>query len=200
MKVILGEQQAHQLRAISLSNDTVKNQILDMSENILLQVVTAVKSSPVYSLQLDESTDVASCSQFLVHVHYLDREVMNEEYLFSEPVATTTRREDISKILEAFLIEQGLSWEALVGLYTDEALSMIGCKSSFKAFVKNVAPYVSFTDCMIHCYTLAMKSLSPGLQEVLTNLISIFENLKCFNPSIIMFSIITFSLPFKAIK
>ena len=66
-----------------------------MNEDILLQVVTAVKNSPVYSLQLDESTDVASCSQLLVYVRYLDSEIMKEEYLFSEPLTTTTRGKEI---------------------------------------------------------------------------------------------------------
>ena len=82
-----------------------------MSNDILLQVVSAPKSSPVYSLQLDESTDVASCSQLLVYVRYLDGEAMKEEYLFSEPLATTTRGEDVFRMLEAFLIKHELGWE-----------------------------------------------------------------------------------------
>ncbi|XP_076348017.1 protein FAM200C-like [Tachypleus tridentatus] len=144
-----------------------------MNEDILLQVVTAVKSSPVYSLQLDESTDVASCSQLIVYIHYRDREVMKEGYLFSEPVATTTRGEDIFKILETFLLKHGLSWEALVGLCTNGAPSMIGCKSGFKAFVKNVALHVIFTHYMIHRYALAMKTLPLG--EVLTDVVKVVD-------------------------
>ncbi|XP_068229447.1 protein FAM200C-like [Palaemon carinicauda] len=121
-----------------------------MSDDIMLQVVAAVRCSPVYSLQLDESTDVASCSQLIVYVRYLDVEVMKEEYLFSEPLATTTRRKDIFKILEAFLLKHELGWDALVGVCTYEAPSMAGCKSGFKTFVKNAAPHVSFTHCMLH--------------------------------------------------
>ncbi|XP_076314931.1 protein FAM200C-like [Tachypleus tridentatus] len=176
-KAILEEQQAHQLRTISLSNDTVKSRI-STSEDILLQVVIAMKSSHVHSLQLDESTDVASCSQLIVYVRYPDREVMKEEYLFSEPVATTTRREDIFKILETFLLKHGLSWEALIGLCTDGALSMIGCRSGFKAFVKNVAPHFSFTHCMIRRYALAMKTLPLGLQEVLTDVVKVVNDIR----------------------
>ncbi|XP_055491352.1 protein FAM200C-like [Leucoraja erinacea] len=47
-KLVLGEQQSNKFRQISLSNDTVKSQISDMSDDILLQVVSGVKSSPVY--------------------------------------------------------------------------------------------------------------------------------------------------------
>ena len=41
-KLILREQQANKLQAISLSNDMVRSRISEMSEDILLQVVTAV--------------------------------------------------------------------------------------------------------------------------------------------------------------
>ncbi|XP_055489425.1 lipoxygenase homology domain-containing protein 1-like [Leucoraja erinacea] len=93
--------------------EQVKSRISYMSNDILLQVVSAVKSSPVYSLQLDESKDVASCSQLLVYVCYLDGEVMKEEDLFSEPLATTTRGEDVFRMLEA-LIKHELGWERFV--------------------------------------------------------------------------------------
>ena len=44
---------------------------------------------------------------------------------------------------------------------------MIGDKSGFKGLVTNVAPHVSFTHCLIHCFALAMKTLPSGLQEIL---------------------------------
>ena len=120
-----------EIEAISISNDTVKSRISDLSEDILLQVVAAVKSSPVYSLQLDESTDVASCSQLFVYVRYFEGEVMREKYLFLDTLATTTRGQDVFRILEAFLLKYWLGWVALVGLCTDGAPSLIGCTSGF---------------------------------------------------------------------
>lgn len=92
-----------------------------MSEDILLQVVVAVKSSPVYARQLNESTDVALCSQLLVYIRYLDGDAMKEEYLFLQPFATTTREEDVFRILEALLLKHELGWESIVGLHTDGA-------------------------------------------------------------------------------
>ncbi|XP_068205311.1 protein FAM200C-like [Palaemon carinicauda] len=55
---------------------------------------------------------------------------------------------------------------------------MAGCKSGFKAFVKNAAPNVSFTHCMLHRYALAMKTLPPGLQEVLTDVVKIVNHIR----------------------
>ena len=118
-KLVLGEQQSNKFRQISLSNDTIKSRIWDMSGDILLQAVRNVKNSPVYSLQLDELTNVASCSQLLVYVRYLDGEALKEEYLFSEPLVTTTRGEDVFRMLETIIIKHELGWERLVGLCTE---------------------------------------------------------------------------------
>ncbi|XP_076041914.1 uncharacterized protein LOC143025790 [Oratosquilla oratoria] len=86
--------------------------------------------------------------------------VMKEEYLSAEPLATTTRGEDIFKILEAFLLKHELGWKALVGVCTDESPTT-GCKSGFKAFVKNVALHISFIHCVIH----RTNALVPGFKD-----------------------------------
>ncbi|XP_055499359.1 protein FAM200C-like [Leucoraja erinacea] len=103
---------------------------------------------------------------------------MKEEYLFSEPLATTTRGKDVFRMLEAFLIKHELGWERLVGVCTDGAPSMVGYRSDFKAFVKDVDPHISFTHCMIHRHALAMKNLPPGLREVLSDVVKIVNHIR----------------------
>ena len=99
---MLGEEQAKKIKQIPLSNDTVKQRILDMSNDILEQVTTELKSSSSFAIQLDESTDVSSCSQLLVYVRYIKGHSVKEEYLFSEPLATTTRGKDVFDIVNKF--------------------------------------------------------------------------------------------------
>lgn len=55
-----------QLSIVSLSNNAVYRRIDDMSTDILDHVSQEVKSAPlpVISIQLNESTDIASCLQF----------------------------------------------------------------------------------------------------------------------------------------
>jgi hypothetical protein len=45
----------------------VKGRTSEVSEDILDQVVAEIKASPYFAFQLNESTDVASCEQLLVH-------------------------------------------------------------------------------------------------------------------------------------
>ena len=59
------------MRQISLSNDTIQRRISYMSENVKEQVINVMKASPMFSLQVDETTDVASCARLLVFVRYI---------------------------------------------------------------------------------------------------------------------------------
>ena len=60
---LIGEKEAEKLNSVSLSNDTMRRRIHDMSDVISDQVTTAVKASKYgFAMQLDESTDVTNCS------------------------------------------------------------------------------------------------------------------------------------------
>ena len=67
-RIVLGPESEKKLIEISLSNDTVMRRIADLSVNIKEQVISEIKTSPLglFSIQLDETTDVTSCCQLLV--------------------------------------------------------------------------------------------------------------------------------------
>ena len=49
------------MQQVSLSNNTIQKRISKMSMDV--KVLAEIKASPLFSFQLDESTDVSSCSQ-----------------------------------------------------------------------------------------------------------------------------------------
>ena len=100
--LILGKEKANKLEEISLSNDTIKKCISEMSQDILLQVVEEIRSGPIFSLQLDESTYVSSCAHLLVYGRYIFENNIKEQYLFSEPLSTTCKGEDVFRVVKAF--------------------------------------------------------------------------------------------------
>ncbi|BFZ22861.1 hypothetical protein BsWGS_25900 [Bradybaena similaris] len=65
VRVVIGDEFVTRLSAISLSNDTVRRRIEDISADILHQVIQEMKSGqlPIFIIHFDESTDVANCSQ-----------------------------------------------------------------------------------------------------------------------------------------
>ena len=126
---------------------------------------------------MDESTDVSSCVHLLVYAHYIFENNIKERYLFSEPLSTTCKGEDVFKVVKVFFESHALDWKQLVGICTDSVPSVISDKSGFKGLVTNVAPHVSFTHCLIHRFAFAMKTLPSGLQEVLQDVVKIINHI-----------------------
>ena len=91
VKLVLGEKAFQTMKQISLSNDTIKSRIHEMSDNIKSKVLSKIDSFPVFALQLDESTDISNLSQLLVYVRYVGDERINEEFLFCQPLETTSK-------------------------------------------------------------------------------------------------------------
>ena len=107
-----------------------------MSADVKQQVIAEIRSSPTFAVQLDESTDVASCSQLLVFVQYIQKEDVKEEFLYCNSSKTTATAQDVMNNISKFYETQGLQWGKLCSVCTDGALAMLGCKSGFQMYVK----------------------------------------------------------------
>ena len=113
------------MKQISLSNDAIKSRFHEMSDNIKSKVLSKIDSSPVFALQLDESTDISNLSQLLVYVRYVADERINEKFLFCQPLETTSKAVDVFQMLIDFFDKTESSWSKLVGVCTDGAAAMI---------------------------------------------------------------------------
>ena len=85
---------AAKLETVSLSNNTVKNQIEEMFIDIADQVISGVKDSKFgFSMQLDESTDITNIPQLLVYVSYSTQDNgVKTELLMSKELSSPTKR------------------------------------------------------------------------------------------------------------
>ena len=112
--------------------DTSSNDGTDVKQ----QVIAEIRSFPIFPVQLDKSTDVASCSQLLVFVRCIHKEDVKEEFLYCNSLETTATAQDVMNNISKFYQRQGLQWEKLCGVCTDGALAMLECKSGFQMKVK----------------------------------------------------------------
>ena len=55
---------------IPLSDDTVTRRINDMAKNIESEIISRLKQSSFYSLQIDDTTDVSNDGQLMCYVRY----------------------------------------------------------------------------------------------------------------------------------
>ena len=115
-KLVFGDASAAKLKQISLSNNTIQRRILDMLEDVKKQVVNEIKASPMFSFQVDESTDVSSSAQLLAFVRYIHSGDIKEEFLFCSELDTTTTSADIMGKIKTFFEAHGLQWEDVCGV------------------------------------------------------------------------------------
>ncbi|XP_067931043.1 protein FAM200C-like [Watersipora subatra] len=138
--MVLGKSAEQKFQDLPLSNNTVKRGIDDIAADIEEKVVAKIKASPIWAIQLDESTDVASLSQLLVYGRYVHDTFIEEEFLFFQPLLRTTTTKDVLKVVENFLEKAKLGWEKLISVCTDGALAMLGCRSGFVKQIKQKNP------------------------------------------------------------
>uniref|UniRef100_K7FBH7 DUF4371 domain-containing protein n=1 Tax=Pelodiscus sinensis TaxID=13735 RepID=K7FBH7_PELSI len=170
VQLVLGEEAARKLNGISVSNDTVSRRINEISQNISEQVVDEIKKSPLFAIQLDESTDVTLCSQLLVFAQYMVEGNFKDEFLF-KTLATTTKAQDVMEIVNNFFDVHDLDWVNLMGVTTDDAPAMLGSRSGFQTLVKRV-------HCFIHREALASKILPDQLNAIFKGLVKVVNHIK----------------------
>uniref|UniRef100_K7G1P4 Uncharacterized protein n=1 Tax=Pelodiscus sinensis TaxID=13735 RepID=K7G1P4_PELSI len=173
VQLVLGEKAAKKLNYISISHDTVSRQIKEISQNISEHVVDEIKKSPLFAIQLDESTDVTLCSQLLVFALYMVEGDFKDKFLFCKTLHTITKAQDVMEIVNNFFEVHGLDWIKLVGVTADGAPAMLGSRSGFQMLVKQHAPM----ETRVHCF-IPRKTLPDQLNIVFKGLVKVVSHIK----------------------
>ncbi|KAE8278788.1 Zinc finger MYM-type protein 6 [Larimichthys crocea] len=176
---MIGEAAAKKLLTIPLSNDTVSHRIADMASDIQQQLIERVKSSPFFSLQLDESTDVTNAALLLVFVRYRWDSSLHEDILFCGELPTRTTAQECFRCIDNYFSENGLDWQNCVGVCSDGAASMTGKHHGVIRQILDRAPEAKWTHCFLHRESLAAKNMSPefhGVMDVSVKTINFIKN------------------------
>ena len=141
--------------------------------DILCQIIQELKEIPagLFSIQLDETTDVTNFSQLLVYLRYYKNVKIKEDFLFCKPPQTSITAANIFDLINDFFKEHSIEWEKWCGVCTDGAPAIVGCKSGFQSLVKQVIPEVIGTHCIIYRQVLTTKTLPELFKEVLDRVI-----------------------------
>ena len=98
-----GKKYGDKIRKIPLSNDTVARRIAEISDDQLQQLLTRLKKSQKFAIQLEETTDVSKNAKLLLYVRYVHEENVEEELLFCRSLKCHTKGEDIFFKVDEFL-------------------------------------------------------------------------------------------------
>ena len=100
---LMREKDVAKLDSVSLSNNTAKCQIREISVDIADQVTEGINASKLgLAIQVDESTDITNCCQLLIYDRYIQDNNVKTELLISEELPDTTRGKDIFNLLDKY--------------------------------------------------------------------------------------------------
>lgn len=138
VSVMLDDASAAKLKTIPLSNDTVARRINDIANDLQDQLVEKPKDKR-FALHFDEATDSNNDCLFFAYVCF-DMNSLCEDLPFCKYVRDRATAEELFKMLDCFLTENGLKWENCIGVCSGGAQTMAGVRKGFRALIKKASP------------------------------------------------------------
>ena len=106
--------------------------VVDISANSNSQLKKKVKSFVIFSVALDESTDISDVAQLAILIRDINETLsVTDEFLGLVPMIDTITANDIFNSLVGVLNRMGIYWSRAVGIATDSAPSMIAKSKCF---------------------------------------------------------------------
>jgi hypothetical protein len=172
-ELVCGLQQKKKPEAVPLSDDVIRSRIVDISFNILKEVIEELAASPFpFSVQLDETTDISQYSQFLVFVRYVHAAAIKDEFLFCE---SSYKGIDVLEVVKIISPNRTLTGKKSFTLFARMELLRCLVISCGATLVKKEAPHIVVTHCYLHRRALATKSLPTSLKEVLSTAVKVIN-------------------------
>jgi len=178
VRFMLRPNEVKEVSKVSLSADTVKRRIDDMSSDVLETLITKLKTAEKFSLQIDESTDNKNRAQLISIVRFVDEDSIKEHYLFCKELPERTTGEEIFRATDDFFQTYGIQWSNCTSVCTDGAAAMMGNTKGFVSNVKRQNPTIQITHSCIHREALMAKNLPEELLQTMSECVKIINVIK----------------------
>lgn len=151
---------------------------MDMVKDVQNQLKIQIKESTFFSIQCDESTDVANCAQFLCFIRYDCGHSMTENVLFCKPLPDHATGEGLFKVFIEATEPFEIDWNKCVSICSDGARALSGKNSGLIARLKTLMPNANLVHCFLHRQALAAKEMPDDLRQVLVEAIKVVNYIK----------------------
>ena len=156
-----GKEAVKKVSKISLSDTTVSCRSQIIATDLEDQMIQKLKKAPLFAIQLDETTDIASQAQLIVFCRFTVTacEKITKHYLFCKPLVMETTANAILGTLDEYIKEKVLSWEKCKSATTDGAAAMTGSIHGVVKKIEEVSPECVSIHCILRREALVTKKL-----------------------------------------
>lgn len=177
--IMLDASAAAKIDLVPLSRNTIERRFSEMASDVRNQLCSRLKKSVRFSLQFDESTDIANEAILLGFVRFVHEFKIVEDIFCVCSLPDNTTGEKIYEAIDKKIKEYQLDWKGVIQLCTDGAKSMTGVNKGLAKRIADVASedFVS-SHCILHREALASKEMSPILNETLQLAVKMINNIK----------------------
>ena len=165
------------ITAIPVSVRSVERRITDLAENVTTKQIIGLKQVQVFSVALDESTDLNDLSRLCIIARYIENNQIYEE-LCLLPLYDTSKAEDILNAFISYFTKHDIDLSKLFCVTTVGAAAMVGNKKGFVKLLENhVGRKLLNFRCIIHQERLCAMTSSLNLGAVMTTVVKIVNYL-----------------------
>ena len=181
IKTVLQQGSENVLKALPLSNDSIRKRIDEMSSDVESLLIEISKTSK-FSIQRDESTVSDNRAILTAYVRFIDDGCkLCKEMLFAKLLESDTTGLSIFEAIKPWFDENQIPFGNLVFCATDGAPSMLGKQNAFIAHIKELCPSILAVHCVVHRHHLVAKKISSDLHESLRAVIQTVNKIKSHN-------------------
>ena len=177
-----GSRAVERVTSIPLSDTTIRSRCLLIATDLKAQLVEKLKASPVFGIQLDETTDIGGEAQLIVYTRFIEELKIVDRFLFCLTVGIETTAQAIFDRLDSFMCEEGIEWIKCKAVTTDGAAAMVGRVNGVVKKIQTVSPEGCSIHCIIHREMLAAKKLGDegksDLELVLDDVVKMVNTVK----------------------
>ena len=138
-----------------------------LSDQIEKTLITDIKDSPFFGVMLDETCDITIEKKLVIYVRYIKDSKVRVAFPGNKHITNGTA-EGIKTALCDFLVEKGIiennNYGKLMGLGTDGAAVMTGCRNGVGMKLKQLNDKMVQVHCVAHRLNLAASQASNEIK------------------------------------
>ncbi len=138
-----------------LSNRTQNDLIRSLGTQVRNVILKEIKEAKIFSILLDETTDVSQSEQVSFVVRFFHDMQIKERFIQVCQVKSTTGQ-DLEEVVMALLSENGLNAENIRGQGYDGAANMSASYKGLQARLQRQNEKALFVHCHAHCLNLVL--------------------------------------------